>query len=166
MINQKKELSKLFSSFTTVEKLKTEYKNFAKKFHPDLGGSNEMMQYLNNLYHECLSRFHGQKSFTGDKEYTYKYDKKTEQEILEKLYFALTLEGAECLLIGCWLWILGDTKKHKEKLKENGFYWHSKKNCWYAKPSNYKKRYRGNTSLSEIANKYGYTHFNNKALAQ
>lgn len=35
---------------------------------------------------------------------------------------------------GCCIWVSGDTKPHRETLKEFGFRWAPKKSAWYWKP--------------------------------
>ena len=55
--------------------------------------------------------------------------------------------------MGQWLWVSGDTKEHKEKLKELGFKWASKKKMWYfgeLKGRNHKEQ-----SIEDIKAKYG-----------
>ncbi len=51
--------------------------------------------------------------------------------------------------IGTWLWIGGDTKPHKEELKELGFRWSRKRSKWYKAEDNnynYKGRYKSQYS--------------------
>lgn len=58
------------------------------------------------------------------------YEKETQetsQEIQLLIADLLKLDGIEIEIIGCFVWITGDTKLHKERLKELRFRWHSKK---------------------------------------
>ena len=43
-------------------------------------------------------------------------------------------------VIGCFVWVTGETKPHKDKLKALKFQWHTKKIAWYLKPEDYRKR--------------------------
>ena len=38
------------------------------------------------------------------------------------------MDDIEIEIIGCFVWVTGNTKLYKEKLKELKFQWHSKKN--------------------------------------
>ena len=58
------------------------------------------------------------------------YEKETQetsQEIQLLIADLLKLDGIEIEIIGCFVWITGDTKLHKERLKALRFRWHSKK---------------------------------------
>ena len=58
-------------------------------------------------------------------------------------------------VIGCFVWVTGDTKPHKEQLKALGFKWHSKKAAWYLAPEGYRQRSRREYGLDEIRSMYG-----------
>ena len=58
-------------------------------------------------------------------------------------------------IIGCFVWVTGNTKPHREQLKALRFQWHSKKIAWYLKPEDYKKRSRKDYDLDEIREMYG-----------
>jgi hypothetical protein len=58
-------------------------------------------------------------------------------------------------VIGCFIWLTGNTKIYKTKLKELKFNWHSKKIAWYLKPEDYKKRNHKDYNLDEIRAMYG-----------
>ncbi len=56
-------------------------------------------------------------------------------------------------MIGSWIWVSGDTKEIKEKLKELGFKWASKKKMWYY--GEMKAKMLIQNQLDEIKAKYG-----------
>ena len=58
-------------------------------------------------------------------------------------------------LIGCFVWVTGNTKIYKERFKDLKFQWHSKKLAWYLKPEDYKKRSHKDYGLDEIREMYG-----------
>ena len=58
-------------------------------------------------------------------------------------------------VIGCFIWVTGNTKPYKEQLKALKFNWHSKKIAWYLKPEDYKKHSHRNYELDEIRAMYG-----------
>jgi len=59
-------------------------------------------------------------------------------------------------MVGTWIWITGDTKPVKDKIKQAGCTWHSKRGCWYFKIGKYYGR-SSPDSLEELAKKYGCT---------
>lgn len=65
------------------------------------------------------------------------------------------MDGIIIEIIGCFVWVTGDTKPSKDKLKVLGFQWHSKKYAWYFAPENYRKRSRRDYDLDEIRTMYG-----------
>lgn len=150
-----------FQDCATIEEIKKLYRELAFKNHPDLGGDEETMKVINSQYHDALKRGNGQKSTDSDGvEHTYKYQEQTEQAIIDKIneLLSLKMEGVEILLIGVWVWITGDTKPHKDKIKALGCKWHGKRGCWYWK--NYSgSRYSSKGDLDSLAAKYGVEKF-------
>lgn len=72
----------------------------------------------------------------------------------------LKLDGLEIELCGRWLWIGGNTKPHKEKLKACGCRWSNSKKLWYWHFAEDGDRWhRGNKSMNQIRRKYGSTRF-------
>ena len=63
--------------------------------------------------------------------------------------------GFDIEICGAWVWLHGDTKPHKELLKEAGFMWAPKKCLWYYRPADYKSKGRGKFSMDEIRNAHG-----------
>ncbi|MEZ1997424.1 molecular chaperone DnaJ, partial [Acinetobacter lwoffii] len=47
---------KHFSSVTSLDELKLQYKKLAFKNHPDRGGKTEVMQEINSEYEQLLNR--------------------------------------------------------------------------------------------------------------
>jgi len=58
-------------------------------------------------------------------------------------------------IIGCFVWVTGDTKPYREQLKALKFQWNSKKIAWYLKPENYRKQSRRNYDFDKIRAMYG-----------
>lgn len=78
----------------------------------------------------------------------------TPQEFQWLIAVLLKLDGIEIKIIGCFVWITGDTKPHKERLKALGFRWHSKKHCWYKSPDGYRRWGKGEYTMDEIRGMY------------
>ena len=65
----------------------------------------------------------------------------------------LHFENITIELVGSWVWVSEDTKEIKEKLKELGFKWASKKKMWFY--GEMKGRNPQEKSMEEIKSKYG-----------
>lgn len=145
---------KYFKTCTTLEELKAEYKRLVFKHHPDRGGDTATMQEINAEYDDLFPRL---KNIHKNKDGK-TYEKDTAEapnefrDLIEKL---MKMEGCHIEVIGCFLWVSGNTKPYKEDLKVLGFKWHSKKLCWYKAPEGYKRRGNTQYDMNEIRDMYG-----------
>ena len=132
---------------SNIEELKRVYKKLAKKYHPDLGGSEEDFKKLNSFYQELLSK----------NQFDFNIDLEIENVISEILHFDLLVE-----IVGSWIWISGDTKPVKEDLKKANFKWNNKRKKWYW--TNQEKRRRSNSKedFETLKDKYGCKVVKNK----
>ena len=138
----REEIIKEFSEVTGINEAKKVYKTLAKKLHPDVGGSEEEFKILNSVYTDLIEH---KIYFSND----FKIDLDLEKIISQILHFEnITIE-----LVGSWIWLSGDTKEIKDKLKELGFKWASKKKMWYY--GEMKGRNPQEKSIDEIKAKYG-----------
>ena len=145
----REEIIKEFSEVTGINEAKKVYKTLAKKLHPDVGGSEEEFKILNSVYTDLIEN---KIYFSND----FKIDLDLEKIISQILHFEnITIE-----LVGSWIWLSGDTKEIKDKLKELGFKWASKKKMWYY--GEMKGKSHGEKSLDEIKDKYGSKTFKKK----
>ena len=130
---------KYFKNFTTIEELKKEYKKLAFELHPDRGGSQKEFVEMSAEYEKLLNDLNGGAN-TMDK---FKF-------IVDELikYSDLTVE-----ICGSWIWISGNTKEHKQKLKELKCKWANAKKMWYYTEDKPKKRHKTLT-MNEIRIKY------------
>lgn len=132
----------------TEEKLKLAYRRAAQKYHPDRNPAGLEMMKLVNAAYESLKNCCGniEAGEHGASEYG---------EHINAALNAIIGLGLNIEVCGAWVWISGNTKPHKEKLKEAGFKWASKKCCWYFRPEDYKSRRHKSWLMSDIRNKYG-----------
>ena len=138
----REEIINEFSELTGINEAKKVYKTLAKKLHPDVGGSEEEFKLLNAIYNDFIEN---KIYFSND----FKIDLDLEKIISQILHFEnITIE-----LVGSWIWLSGDTKEIKDKLKELGFKWASKKKMWFY--GEMKGRNPQEKSIDEIKAKYG-----------
>ncbi|MDN5130431.1 hypothetical protein [Aliarcobacter butzleri] len=139
----REEILKEFKGVEGINEAKKIYKQLAKKLHPDMvGGDEESFKLLNAIYTDLIEH---KIYFSND----FKIDIELEKVISLILHFEnITIE-----LVGSWVWVSGDTKEIKEKLKELGFKWASKKKMWFY--GEMKGRNPQEKSMEEIKSKYG-----------
>ena len=156
---------KYFTDVKTLDELKKAYRRLAMQYHPDCDGSTEAMQEINNEHDalfEILKRQHNaqaQADTTGKTKAT----TETAEEFRQILDILLRLDGLEIELCGSWLWIGGNTKANKDKLKAAGCRWSKSKGKWYWHHAEAGSRwYRGKSSMAEIRTKYGSQAFRSR----
>ena len=125
-----------------INEAKKIYKTLAKKLHPDVGGSEEDFKILNEIYNNLIEH-----------KIYFSNSSKIDIELEKIISLILHFENINIELIGSWIWVNGDTKEIKEKLKEIGFKWASKKKMWYY--GEMKAKNPNPKSLDEIKAKYG-----------
>ena len=138
----REEILKEFQDIEGINEAKKIYKTLAKKLHPDIGGSEEDFKILNEIYNNLIEH----KIYFSNSS---KFDIELEKIISLILHF----ENINIELVGSWIWVSGDTREIKEKLKEIGFKWASKKKMWYY--GEMKAKNPNPKSLDEIKAKYG-----------
>lgn len=145
-------MTQYFEGLTQEAEIKTRYKELAKKFHPDLGGSLEAMKEINNQYEKVMEGAYQRagKSITEIEELL-----KNDAELRDKLSKIITLEGLDIEICGSWLWITGDTKTYREIFKTLQFFWANQKKAWYFRSDKNKSYNRKSMSLEEIRYKHG-----------
>ena len=138
----------------TLEELKTMYRKLAVQHHPDKGGNPEVMKAVNNEYDELfqeLKNIHKNK----DGETYHKENPETADSFKDLINELMKMDNIIIEIIGCFVWVTGNTKIYKEILKALKFQWHSKKLAWYLKPEDYRNRSQGDYTMEEIRAMYG-----------
>lgn len=127
--------------------VKQAYRKASMAYHPDRNSAgHEMMQLVNQAY-ETLKDASGESVVTVDAQ---NYGADVCNALNAIMGLGLTVE-----LCGAWAWVSGDTKPHKDTLKQAGFRWASKKKLWYYRPEDAKVFSRGKKSMEEIRSAYG-----------
>ena len=138
----REEILKEFQDIEGINEAKKIYKTLAKKLHPDIGGSEEDFKILNEIYNNLIEH-----------KIYFSNSSKIDIELEKIISLILHFENITIELVGSWVWVNGDTKEIKEKLKEIGFKWASKKKMWYY--GEMKAKNPNPKSMEEIKTKYG-----------
>lgn len=143
----------------TPEIVDKAYRRAAMKYHPDRNPAGLVMMKAVNAAREVLREFAGTLNHSEE---AGQYGEHLNDAIAHLLHCV----GLDLEICGAWLWVSGETKTHKDHIKEfesttgNKFRWHSKKTMWYFAPNDFKgrRKFRGNVDMDEIREKYGSAH--------
>lgn len=160
-------MSKYFKDVNTLEELRRQYRDLLKKYHPDnANGSTEATQEINAEYDrlfKVLKDRHESKA-TDNKENNaktdfnnMKYGFSEDAKLREVLQQIITFEGINIEIVGCWIWVDGNTYDYKDTLKSIGFKWAREKKKWYFHTEAFRKRSHKKLSMEDIRNYYGST---------
>jgi curved DNA-binding protein CbpA len=138
----------------TLEELKALYRKLATLHHPDKGGNTATMQAINNEY-DALFAIVKDCHRNKDGETYHKESTETADHFKTLIDALMRMDDIVIEVIGCFVWVTGNTKPYKEQLKTLKFQWHSKKIAWYLKPEDYRKRSHKDYDLDEIRAMYG-----------
>jgi hypothetical protein len=129
------------------------FRSQAKKYHPDVNpeAGEKMMKLINEAYSD-LKGFTGELSQSENE--TDSFENFTE-EMNNILNIICALVGLDIEICGSWVWVGGDTRTHKDVLKEQGFKWANQKKKWSLRPKDWKKQSRGKMSMDDIRNAHG-----------
>ena len=140
----------------TLEELKATYRKLSMEHHPDRGGDTATMQAVNAEYDQLfptLKNIHKNKD--GERYTAREPNAETPDQFKDLISQLMHMDDIVIEIIGCFVWVAGNTKPHKDKLKALKFQWHSKKVAWYLKPEDYHRQSRKNYELDEIREMYG-----------
>ncbi len=125
-----------FKKVDCIEELKKQYFSLAKEYHPDINKNGlEIMQAINSEYDRLFTKYrdvHRNIRKDGGRT-TYTSTTATAEapedfrDIINQL---IILQGLQVELCGRWLWVSGETLKHKDILKTLGCKWSKAKKMW------------------------------------
>ena len=140
----------------TLEELKAMYRKLAMLHHPDRGGDTETMKTVNAEYDALFPNLKDVHKTKDGETYTARQSTtETADQFKDLISELMKMDNITIEVIGCFVWVTGDTKPHKEQLKALKFKWHTKKLAWYLAPDDYRKRSRKEYALDEIRSMYG-----------
>lgn len=155
-------MKRFFQDCATLDDLKRAYRAAAMQNHPDRGGDTATMQRINAEYAERFEELKRRQNAAAAADTTGRTKATTESagDFIAIIAELLKLDGVTVELCGRWLWIGGDTKQHRERLKAIGCRWCNTKKLWswhYAEDGDTWSR--GRRSMEQIRQKYGSTTF-------
>lgn len=149
-----------FKNCQSLYEAKKLLKSLARKNHPDMGGSLEVMQDINNQFDEFCKYFvkqnYGFKA--ADVENSEQHEGNFEdipEEFYNIIMGLLKIDGIIVELIGRWIWVSGDTYSHKEQLKSFGCRYAKNKKMWYWHKEEDVSHNRRKMSIDEIRSLHG-----------
>jgi hypothetical protein len=144
---------KWFKNINTLDELRTMYRKLAMENHPDRGGSTQNMQEINNEY-DILSKtlINNNTTFSEGRK---AWETFVSDEIRQKLNEIIFLEDVLIEIIGCWIWVSGNTRPVKDQLKAHGFKFSPNKLSWYWQNGDYVKLSKKQFSMDEIRVMFG-----------
>lgn len=156
---------KYFTNCKTAEELKKEYRRLAKELHPDLGGDTEEFKIMQNEFEKMWARLKNVHKNSEGETYT-KESTETAEEFIHIIEVLTPLKDILVEICGSWVWVSGNTKEHKEILKELKFKYAHKKQAWYYHTEPYKKKGKRELTLDEIRDMFGSQSYQKKPEKQ
>ncbi len=146
--------------------IKTAYKRYCKKYHPDVNPDGLEMMKLGNLAFDMLKK----NLDLVEREFP-KFQEEAQQneniaEAIAEIFTHIRhFPNIKIEVCGTWVWVEGDTKPIKEQLSALHFRWAFKKKKWAWHPATYVKRNRkGEWDMEKIRNTWGSTNLNTEPL--
>lgn len=144
--------SNFFKDCETLDEARKLYYKLAMEHHPDKGGDEETFKQLANEFESFRP---GKKKYENEME---DWSSEIFAHIIDQLF---NIPDLSIEIVGSWIWISGDTKPHKEQIKDievGEFYkrgFSRSKNMWYFSPKGYRKKSKKDLSMDDIRSFYG-----------
>ena len=146
-----------FDSCKCIEDVKEQFRDLAKRLHPDNGGDAEefkrMMQDYTAVF-KRLKNIHRTAEFNGQ---PHKESKEIPEAFADIILKVIHMDGVTIEIIGSWVWLSGNTYPYKDQIKAAGFWYSKSKKAWYWTGSNetHRPKYRGRHTMNGIRNMWG-----------
>lgn len=120
-------MGKYFNNVKSLAELKKLYKDLARKNHPDLGGSVEIMQAINAEYDKMIQWF----AMNGNKTEKEKASKEVPEQFRKIIEELLKMPYLQVEIVGGWIWLSGNTALYLRKIQGMGFKYSTKQKRYY-----------------------------------
>jgi len=135
----------------TPEIVKQAYRKAVQKYHPDRNPAGLEMMKLVNAAFEVLKQWSGNLDGEGATTEGAGYP----DAVSEALNAIIDLVGLNIEICGAWVWVDGETYKHRAALKEANFQYAPNKKRWYFRPEDWASSSRGSMAMDDIRDRYG-----------
>lgn len=144
-----------FKNITTLEELRKEYKRLVKQYHPDNGGDPETIKAINAEYDKMFDILKDADTTNTNSKNAKRWDKEEDQKIREAINRIIHLENITIEIVGCWVWVSGNTYPVKSELKEAGYKFSGNRKSWYWHSDEQKRKGASKRSMDELKAFYG-----------
>lgn len=165
-------MMKYFKDCKCKTEAKILHKKLVKQYHPDLNPdvNPDIIKAINAEYDIIIARLPDQAGSASESTtfYTdnFDMDNKTAADFINKITPLSSYDFIDIEIIGCWLWIGGNTYIIKDVLKSLGFMWAANKKMWYWHNPENKSHNRRKMSIDDIRALHGTKTVNKKDLKQ
>lgn len=137
---------------TTLDSLKKQYYQLAKRYHPDVGGNNEEFKAVGAEYEAIQKLLLKGNNFTTQNVSNEQNISDAFKAIIDRI---IHIPNINIEIIGSWIWVSGNTFPVKDELKQAGFKFQGAKKMWFWHAGDYTRRGKGEISIEEIRANYG-----------
>ncbi|MBK9221920.1 MAG: J domain-containing protein [Saprospiraceae bacterium] len=144
---------KYFNSCTSIEEVKHLYRHLAKIHHPDkVTGRTETMQEINTEYSFVIAKLLINMNISEEEMESSILNSERYQNAINSI---IGFDKIIIELVGCWIWLTGDTFPIRNYLKENGFFYSRPKRAWYFRAEEFRAKYSSKMDLEVLKDIYG-----------
>ena len=148
----KMDFKQYFYGLETLQQVKAKYRELAKTYHPDTGGSEDDMKALVGAFEWAIANVYRLAAMKDAQERGYDFDDLNISGMADILRQVIDLD-CRLEIIGIWLYAF-EAYSVKAILKELGFWFSSKHKAWIFNRGTKIHRY-SRMSTEDIRNKYG-----------
>lgn len=129
---------KYFKEVAALENVQDQFINYLDELDPKSGKFETMLKQYRETYEANRKKHFTKRGAIFEMDFETSAEQFAEIVMYVKALPDVTLER-----VGRWLYASGDTKPHKETLKEYGFFWSGKRKCWmWHDPADVSNKYR------------------------